>query len=137
MKRTLRVTFFIAIAVNCTVAVPAQNKNAGGIESDDGKIYTERQVNKRARLTEKPDWKFFDEAAASCPNKKFTVRLRLVLSRSGKVSSVEVLEDESQCGVGQAMMKDVGRIRFTPAEKSGRAVSQYLELELKARPQKK
>ena len=81
---------------------------------------------KRAEVTAKP------EPKASCATDDDTipgvVRLRAILSSSGDVTNISVIKGLPG-GLTEKAIAAAKQIRFTPAEKDGRKVSQYVTLE--------
>ena len=84
------------------------------------------EVDARARLISKPDPGFPEEARRN--NVRGRVRLRAVLGSDGVVRHVLVLEG-LPFGMSEECVAAAKRIRFTPAVKDGRPVSQFVVLE--------
>lgn len=93
---------------------------------DYAKPFRLNDVTKRASITFKPEPGFTDSA------RRFevtgAVRLRAVLSKTGEVTNVNVVRPLPH-GLTEKSIETAKRIRFTPAEKDGRPVSQYVVLE--------
>jgi TonB family protein len=93
---------------------------------DYAKPFRLSEVTKRAAITFKPEPGFTNSA------RKFVVtgavRLRAILSKTGEVTNVTVVRPLPH-GLTEQSIETAKRIRFTPAEKDGRPVSQYVVLE--------
>ena len=98
----------------------------GGGGIDYTRPFPQRQVGQKAIILSKPDPGFTESA------RKFTitgvVRLRAVLSRTGEVTNVSVAKGLPH-GLTMRAVNAARRIQFKPAQKDGRAVSQYITLE--------
>lgn len=97
--------------------------------------FTGAEVTTKAVITSKPMPRYTEEARIN--GTSGVVRLRLLLSATGRVSSVSVVRGLPD-GLTRTATAAACRIRFTPAVKDGREVSQYVTLEygfhLDARP---
>jgi periplasmic protein TonB len=93
---------------------------------DYGRPFRQAEVSKKARITSKPEPGFTEEA------KKFNVtgvvRIRAILHTSGELRLVTVAKGLPH-GLTERAVAAARRIRFEPAQKDGRAVSQFLALE--------
>lgn len=91
-----------------------------------GRIYDPKEVSFRPKISSKPSPDFSAEALAH------TVRGRVVLSavlcRTGKVTDVQVIES-LPFGMTEKVIKAARQIKFEPAEKDGRRVSEVIRLE--------
>jgi protein TonB len=83
-------------------------------------------VSRKALITFKPEPGFTEEARKN--NVTGVVRLRAILHASGGVQSISVVKGLPD-GLTEKAIAAARQIRFTPAEKDGRAVSQYVVLE--------
>lgn len=107
---------------------PDSTPNAGGGDAppDDARPFRQSEVTKRAVITLKAEPGFTDSA------RRFevtgTVRLRAVLHKSGQVTGVSVVTSLPH-GLTEKAIEATKRMRFEPAQKDGRAVSQYVVLE--------
>jgi TonB family C-terminal domain len=94
------------------------------------KVFSADEVEKQAEM------KNFD-AASNKFNARFkceregTTVISFVLRKSGKVSDVKV-ENSAGCKASEKALAELRKIKFTPAMKDGVAVSQLIELEIKA-----
>jgi TonB family protein len=98
-----------------------QNDNA---QTDEQKTYHGPEVTKRARILAKPNPDYPRRARAS--NVAGEVVLRIILLSSGEVSDEVTVIRGLPEGVTEAALKAARKIKFTPAEKDGRPVSQYV-----------
>ncbi len=89
-------------------------------------ILSARSVTRRARVLTKPATEFTD--AARQANISGMVRLRAVLSSDGQVKYILVLKPLSH-GLTEAAIAASRKIKFEPAMKDGRPVSQFVILE--------
>jgi protein TonB len=97
-----------------------------GIEHDPTRIYRRDEVTQRALITFKPEPGFTEDARKN--NVTGVVRLRAILHASGSVQSISVVKGLPD-GLTEKAIAAARQIRFTPAEKDGHAVSQYIVLE--------
>ena len=93
---------------------------AATARKSDDKIYKMSEVDKKPEITEQPRV----SADGKCGTaKSLTVRLRIVLRKSGKVTDVEIL-DPSVCEAFNERAVEASKaIKFKPAEKDGKPVS--------------
>jgi protein TonB len=84
------------------------------------------EVTVRAVITSKPEPGFTEEARKE--NVTGIVRLRAVLSASGDVTNISVVKGLPG-GLTERAISAAKQIRFRPAQKDGRTVSQYVTLE--------
>jgi TonB family protein len=93
---------------------------------DYDKPFTTRTVTKKANIRSKAEPLYTESA------RKFgvtgVVRLRLILSASGEVSKITPVKTLPH-GLTQKAVEAAGRIKFDPAIKDGRKVSQYATIE--------
>jgi hypothetical protein len=142
MKTLLCATLIVASFITCLTICSAANPTAKPIsrinlEQDDGKIYTQGEVDTRAIIMVKPDLDNLFEAVSNCTDKKVELKFRLVLSRSGKVSNVKILNEPQACQLDEVAAKDFSKLEFKPALKKGQLVSQYFDIKVKVFPKKK
>jgi TonB family protein len=99
---------------------------AGTPAVDYNKPFTTRTVTKRVKIRSKPE-PFYTESA-----RRFgvtgTVRLRLILMASGEVRGITPLTRLPH-GLTQKAMEAASKIKFDPAIKDDRKVSQYVTIE--------
>jgi TonB family protein len=96
----------------------------GGV--DYGRPFNSREVTRKANITSKPEPLYTEEARKN--QVTGTVRLRLILSASGQVTGITPLTKLPD-GLTEKAIEAARRIAFTPAEKDGRKVSQYVTIE--------
>jgi TonB family protein len=98
----------------------------GGGGTDYNKTFSQREVTRKANITSKPEPLYTEEARKN--QVTGTVRLRLILGASGSVSGITPLSRLPD-GLTEKAIEAARRISFTPAEKDGRKVSQYVTIE--------
>ena len=98
----------------------------GGGGPDYSKPFSQRDVTRKANITSKPEPLYTEEARKN--QVTGTVRLRLILGASGSVSGITPLTRLPD-GLTEKAIEAARRISFTPAEKDGRKVSQYVTIE--------
>jgi TonB family protein len=105
---------------------PRTNGGAAGAADDYNVPFKQSEVTRKALITGKPEPAFTEGA------RKFevtgVVRLRAVLSKTGEVTNINVVKYLPH-GLTEKAVEAARGIRFTPAQKDGRAVSQYVVLE--------
>ncbi|HZH89791.1 MAG TPA: energy transducer TonB [Pyrinomonadaceae bacterium] len=120
---------------------PGRGGNTGGGDRNDGgggpgggggggvdykKTFAAREVTRKAQITSKPEPLYTEEARKN--QVTGTVRLRLILGASGAVSGITPVSRLPD-GLTEKAIEAARRISFTPAEKDGRKVSQYVTIE--------
>ncbi len=98
----------------------------GGDGVDYNKTFNQKDVTRKAVITFKPEPGFTEEARKN--NVTGVVRLRAVLSSSGGVTNISVIKPLPD-GLTEKAISAARQIRFQPAQKDGRTVSQYIVLE--------
>ena len=98
----------------------------GGAGIDYTRPFKQNDVSVRAVITFKPEPGFTEEARQQ--NVTGTVRLRAILSAGGEVTNVSVVKGLPG-GLTEKAITAARQIKFRPAQKDGRAVSQYVVLE--------
>ena len=105
---------------------PSPASGGGGAPVDKDRPFRAGEVSKKAVVTYKPD------PGATPSARKFlvtgTVRLRAILAASGEVTDIHVVNGLPH-GLTEMALGAARRIRFEPAQKDGRAVSQYVLLD--------
>ncbi len=93
---------------------------------DYGKAFRQSEVTQKAKITFKPEPGFTEWA------RRFgvtgVVRLRAVLHSSGTVQNIVVIKTLPH-GLTRQSLDALKQVKFTPAQKDGRAVSQYAVFE--------
>jgi TonB family protein len=103
---------------------PGGGGGGGGI--DYTRPFRQNDVTARAIITYKPEPGFTEEARKN--NVTGIVRLRAVLNASGEVSNISIVKGLPD-GLTEKAMTAARQIKFRPAQKDGRTVSQYVVLE--------
>jgi TonB family protein len=98
----------------------------GGGGVDYTRNFRVNEVTRKANITSKPEPLYTEEARKN--QVTGTVRLRLVLSASGQVTGITPLTKLPD-GLTEKAIEAARKISFTPAEKDGRKVSQYVTIE--------
>ena len=98
----------------------------GGAPENYNRTFAQKEVTRKAVITSKPEPSFTEEARKN--NVTGYVRLRLVLSSSGQVSNISVLKGLPD-GLTEKAIAAARQIRFQPAQKDGRTVSQWVTVE--------
>ena len=98
----------------------------GGSSIDYNRTFKTSEVTRKAQILNKPE-PFYTEAARK-NQVSGTVRLRLILSASGQVEGITPLSSLPD-GLTEKAVEAARKISFTPAEKDGRKVSQYVTIE--------
>ena len=93
--------------------------------ADDDKIYTIKEVDVKAKVRNQME--NLPRRKIDCPE-NVSVSLRAVFRKSGKVTDV-IIRKSSRCSYDQEAIEAVLRLKFDPAIKDGRQVSQYAEIE--------
>jgi protein TonB len=83
-------------------------------------------VTRKAVLLSRPEPGFTEEARKN--NITGTVRLRMALGADGTVSNILVIKGLPD-GLTERAIEAAKRIQFTPAQKDGRNVSQWVTVE--------
>ncbi|HYG11770.1 MAG TPA: energy transducer TonB, partial [Pyrinomonadaceae bacterium] len=96
----------------------------GGI--DYGRTFRVGEVTRKAQILSKPEPLYTEAARRN--QVTGTVRLRLVLSASGQVTGITPVTKLPD-GLTEKAIEAARKIGFTPAEKDGRKVSQYVTIE--------
>jgi TonB family protein len=98
----------------------------GGGGVDYSRPFRQNEVTRKALITFKPEPGFTEDARKN--NVTGVVRLRAILHASGGVQSITVVKGLPD-GLTEKAISAARLIRFTPAEKDGHSVSQYVVLE--------
>ena len=98
----------------------------GGAPYDPNKIYGIKDVSRRAQVLSRPEPLYTEEARKN--QITGTVTLRLVLNANGTVTNITAISRLPD-GLTERAIEAARQIRFTPAEKDGRRVSQYATIQ--------
>ena len=93
---------------------------------DPNKIFAPREVTVKARILSRPEPQYTEEARKN--QVSGTVVLRAVFSSNGQVTSIRTVSGLPN-GLTERAIAAARQIRFSPAMKDGRAVSQYIQIE--------
>ena len=114
------------------LALPPQDPPGRGGPGPDAapvdytRPFKHSEVTKRALITYKPEPGYTEEARTK--GVEGVVRLRAVLDVSGSVTNISVV-DGLPDGLTEKAIAAATQVRFKPAEKDGRVVSQYVVFE--------
>ncbi len=97
----------------------------GGGGADYSRNFTVKEVTRRAVITSKPEPQFTEEARKN--NVTGEVVLRMVLASNGSVTGIQPVKRLPD-GLTEKAIEAARRIQFTPAEKDGHKVSQYVSV---------
>ena len=95
-------------------------------EVDLNKNFTAKEVDRKAVITAKPEPTYTEEARKN--NTTGTVQLRVLLASNGSVSSISPVS-RLPFGLTEQAISAARRIRFSPAQKGGRNVSQWIQIQ--------
>lgn len=93
---------------------------------DGERIYFSREVDERARIRNKPNPRYTREAERH--STRGIVVLRCILAADETVKHIEVVSGLPD-GLSEKAVEAARRIKFTPAQKDGKAVSIWVLLE--------
>jgi TonB family protein len=96
----------------------------GGINYD--RTFKPNEVNQKARILSKPSPEYTEDARKN--QVTGTVTLQMIFSASGSVTSIRTISGLPH-GLTERAIAAAQRIKFAPAMKDGRAVSQYIRVE--------
>jgi TonB family protein len=103
---------------------PGGGGGGGGV--DYTRPFKQNEVTRKALITFKPEPGFTEDARKN--NVTGVVRLRAILHASGGVTGISVVKGLPD-GLTEKAIAAARQIKFTPAEKDGHSVSQYVVLE--------
>ena len=95
-------------------------------ETDTGEVLRSGETTQRARVLQKPEPTYTESARKFSING--TVILRAIFSSNGEVTIVRIVKKLPH-GLTEQALKAAHKIRFTPAQKDGRPVSMWMQLE--------
>jgi TonB family protein len=98
----------------------------GGGDTDYNRTFSPREVTQKARIISKPEPQYTEEARRN--QISGTVVLKAVFSSSGQVTNIRAVSNLPY-GLTERAITAARQIRFSPAMKDGRAVSQYIQIE--------
>lgn len=95
-------------------------------DTDYKRIFTGRDVTQKARVLSKPEPQYTESARKY--SVQGTVILRAVFTGSGEVNNIKVVKGLPH-GLTERALRAAREIKFSPAQKDGRDVSMFLQLE--------
>lgn len=98
----------------------------GGNDVDYNKIFSAKDVTRKAQILSKPEAGFTEEARKN--GTTGVVRVRLVLGANGSVSNIQALNHLPD-GLTEKAIAAARQIKFVPAQKDGHNVSQWITFE--------
>lgn len=93
---------------------------------DYNKVFSGKDVTQKARILSQPRAGYTDTARQN--GVSGTVTLRMVLAASGEVTNITVVSGLPD-GLSEKAVAAARQIKFEPAMKDGRAVSQYIQVQ--------
>lgn len=128
MKQTLLATFIVLTALFDT-SVWGQNPKHESVTNETcvGPVYSRKEVSRPAEF-KRPIVGMTKEALAA--GRKARVTLSAVFCHTGRVTDIEVSQG-SPDGMTESVVEAIRLIKFTPAEKDGRAVSQVVKFDFR------
>jgi TonB family protein len=101
-------------------------QTAGAQAAEQEKTYSPKDVTRKARIIWRPQPIYTEEARANSVTG--TVVLRAVFSSSGQVTNIRTVSGLGD-GLTEKAIEAARSIRFFPAAKDGKLVSQYIQIE--------
>ncbi|HKS28280.1 MAG TPA: energy transducer TonB, partial [Pyrinomonadaceae bacterium] len=98
----------------------------GGGGDDPNRVYTTKDVTSKARILSRPEPQYTEEARRN--QVTGTVVLRAVFSAGGSVTNIKAVKGLPD-GLTEKAIAAARQIKFVPAQKDGRNVSQYIQIE--------
>ena len=106
--------------------------SSSGLSVDDpNRVFSPREVTQKARILSKPEPQYTIEARQN--NVSGTVVLRAVFGADGVVRNIRPVSSLPY-GLTERAIMAARQIRFSPALKDGRPVSQYIQIEYNFNP---
>jgi TonB family protein len=93
---------------------------------DYSRVFAPKEVTQKARILSRPEPQYTEEARRN--QVSGTVVLKTVFSSSGQVTNIRAVSGLPY-GLTEKAIEAARMIRFSPAMKDGRAVSQYVQIE--------
>lgn len=103
-----------------------QKREEAQREYPPDRIFKSSEVNSKARILSQPPPNYTEEARSA--RVAGTVRLRAVFKYDGTIEVIEVLQGLTH-GLTEKAVEAAKKIRFTPAQRNGKSVSQEIILE--------
>src|SRR5688572_13353120 len=116
------------VVLFCVIGLSVPLRQAGAQDQSQSQetIYSPAQVTVKARITRKVEPRYTEEARRK--GTSGTVIVRMVLRASGEVTDIVVLKGLPD-GLNDSAVRAAQEVRFEPAIKDDRKVSQYVRLE--------
>jgi TonB family protein len=105
----------------------AAGEKEGDPAADENRVYTSREVTRKAVITSRPEPGYPRSARRRVVHG--VVRLRIILRSDGRVDDRVEVQKSLPEGVTEEAIKAARRIEFEPARKGDRKVSQYAIIE--------
>jgi hypothetical protein len=125
MKKKFNLLGLLAVFALFAAGAPAQRRIIDDGKCS-GKIFSARDVTRRARVIQQPDFKVIYEAFGRDVHAR--VSLEAVLCRSGRATDIRIVASTPP-NVGEFVAAAFSLIRFTPAELNWHTVSQRQKFE--------
>ena len=126
MEKLKRLVVTATLVCWCTGAVLPQANSRPGSAPADEKIYTSKEVDKRAKITLFPPPQCTEQAEKNYYSG--TITLWLVLRSTGGVTDITVVHGGPN-GMTDQCIEAAKKIKFRAAVKDGRQVSQHVRAE--------
>src|SRR5437763_11958212 len=99
-----------------------------GNNGDDyaNRVFNPKDVTQKARILSRPEPQYTEEARRN--QVTGTVVLRAVFAANGSVTNIKAIKGLPD-GLTEKAIAAARQIKFSPAQKDGRAVSQYIQIE--------
>jgi protein TonB len=98
----------------------------GGGGDDPNRVFAPKDVSAKARIISRPEPQYTEEARRN--QVTGTVVLRAVFSAGGAVTNIKAIKGLPD-GLTEKAIAAARQIKFVPAQKDGRNVSQYIQIE--------
>jgi TonB family protein len=110
--------------LNQNASLPSESNKTQ--ELDYSKVFSPKEVDQKARILSRPEPTYTEEARQN--QVAGTIVLRMVFSASGQVTNITAVSGLPY-GLTERALVAARQIKFAPAIKDGRAVSQYMQVE--------
>lgn len=108
------------------VAAPPQPPAPPSTPAGDEEVFMAKDTTTKVVILSRPEPRYTEEAKRNRVNGR--VMLTAVFSSSGEVTNIQVVEGQPD-GLTESAVEAARQIKFTPAMKDGRSVSQQVRLE--------
>jgi len=117
--------FFSSIKLGSSPEGTEVSEKSAPIDADIGEVYTGKDVDVKARVLEKPEAVYTDEARYN--QISGSVVLKALFAKNGTVVRVNVISGLPY-GLTQQAIAAAKKIKFVPAMKGGKPVSMWMQL---------